>query len=72
MLLFKYYLKNSEIIFCIGLLKKNIGSYKKIRCFKVAKKPKIVWDLTKHLIGCIKCLDSEKHQDRYFWSIIDK
>lgn len=37
MLLFKYYLKNSEIIFYIGLLTKKY-SYKKIRCFKVAKK----------------------------------
>lgn len=71
MLLFKYYLKNSEIIFCICLLK-NIYSYKKLGILKLQKKPKIVWYLTKRPIECIKCLDSEKHQDRYFWSIIDK
>lgn len=62
MLLFKYYLKNSEIIFCIGLLTKNIVT-KEWGVLKLQKRVKI---------ECIKCLDSEKHQDRYFWSSIDK
>lgn len=64
MLLFKYYLKNSEIIFCIGLLtKKYTVVTKKLGVLKLQKRVKI---------ECIKCLDSEKHQDRYFWSSIDK
>lgn len=62
MLLFKYYLKNSEIIFYIGLLTKNIVT-KKLGVLKLQKRVQI---------ECIKCLDSEKHQDRYFWSSIDK